>query len=221
MHWATNHKFHSTALRKLARFRDDEVGLAAVEFAYILPLMLLMFLGAFEVSRAISMDRKLNAIASITGDLVAREESVDDTNLGSIMTVINHVLAPYDPSNLRLAVIPVLANNNDPPDTFVYAPPYEHGRGMSVPGQCASYDIQNAREILTSGDSVIVVEAEYDYEPVFVDIFAGLKSLFYGTNLGEPAIYRSRSLHSPRQGCIDFQNSSSSTDLCGQNVTCG
>src|SRR5512134_1989720 len=37
----------------LARLRASNDGIAAIEFAYLAPVMLLMFAGAFELSRAI------------------------------------------------------------------------------------------------------------------------------------------------------------------------
>ena len=197
---------HSAICRKLRSFSKNVEGLAAVEFAYVLPLMLLMFLGSFEISRAISMDRKVNAVAAITGDLVARERAVDPGVLASIMNIVNEVLAPYDPADLRVAVVPIQASNNNPPTAFVYANPFQHGGSISVPGRCSTYNLQNVEDILAPGATAIVVEVEYDYRPVFAEIFAGLQSILYNTNLGNSDTYTARSIHSPREGCVDFED---------------
>ncbi len=202
---AINRSNKSKFFRKLASFREDERGLAAVEFAYVLPLMLLMLLGAFEISRAISMDRKLNAVTAVTGDLVAREETADENSLDAIMNIINQIVAPYDIADLRLTVIPVMADNNDPPTPFVYADGYSFADKTTPPARCSAFDLGNASDVLTPGGSLIVVQAEYDYEPIFGDVIMALQSVIYGGNFGDPATYRSQSIHSPRQGCVDFE----------------
>ena len=49
--------------------------MAAVEFAFIVPIMGVMFIGAVELSQAIIVDRRVTQIASSTADLVARAET--------------------------------------------------------------------------------------------------------------------------------------------------
>ena len=56
----------------LGRWRADASGMAAVEFAFIVPIMGVMFIGAVELSQAIIVDRRVTQIASSTADLVAR-----------------------------------------------------------------------------------------------------------------------------------------------------
>ena len=46
----------------LARLKASTDGIAAVEFAYLAPIMLLIFAGAFELSRAIGVDRRFSII---------------------------------------------------------------------------------------------------------------------------------------------------------------
>ena len=66
--------FKLTISKLLQRFVKEERAIAAVEFALILPLMLLMYLGTAEGSRLFIMDRKVAVVAGSIGDLVARME---------------------------------------------------------------------------------------------------------------------------------------------------
>ena len=69
----------SAPLFRLARARRllrNERGIAAVEFALILPIMLVLWLGGVEVTGALSVDRRLNNLASSIGDLVARDKEI-------------------------------------------------------------------------------------------------------------------------------------------------
>jgi len=48
----------------LRRWKADDAGLAALEFAFIAPMMGVMFIGAVELSQAIIVDRRVTQIAS-------------------------------------------------------------------------------------------------------------------------------------------------------------
>ena len=52
--------------------RATSAGVAAVEFALILPFLLVLFVGSIEASSLITVDRRVNVISGTVGDLVAR-----------------------------------------------------------------------------------------------------------------------------------------------------
>jgi Flp pilus assembly protein TadG len=56
----------------LRRFRLAQAGAAAVEFALILPVMLLVYVGCNEASTLIILDRKVQTVSGTVGDLVAQ-----------------------------------------------------------------------------------------------------------------------------------------------------
>jgi len=169
-------------------------GIAAVEFGYLAPVLVLMLAGSIEVSRAISIDRKFSLVTSMTGDLVAREKDLgSDPNatLNAIMEVIDHVMNPHDASTLRIGIIPVMASPTDATNTFVYAPSFAHN-GKSVPGKCAAYTLPPG--LVGQGGSVIVVEAEYTYSPIFSGFLTGNMT------------WTDKATHSPRHSCVDFED---------------
>jgi len=57
----------------LRRFRDDARGIAALEFALILPLMLMIYLGLVEMSRGLRASQRLDLVAHTLSDLTARQ----------------------------------------------------------------------------------------------------------------------------------------------------
>ena len=52
----------------IAHYRRGSRGVAAIEFAMIVPIMSAMFIGAVEVSQAITVDRRVTQVASSTAD---------------------------------------------------------------------------------------------------------------------------------------------------------
>jgi Flp pilus assembly protein TadG len=88
----------------LSRLARNDAGVAAVEFALIAPILITLFLGAVEFSQAITVDRKLTALASSTADLVAQTEEIDDTEMANIFQASTAILTPYSTATLTVIV---------------------------------------------------------------------------------------------------------------------
>ena len=73
------------SLRALSRARE---GLAAVEFAFIAPIMILLFFGVVEGSAAYSANRKVLLSANTLADLVAQETAITKDNLDDLFVAV-------------------------------------------------------------------------------------------------------------------------------------
>jgi Flp pilus assembly protein TadG len=73
----------------------DRSGLAAVEFAFILPLMLVMFFGTVEFSSGIAIDRQVTLFARALSDMTSQNLSVSDAQLDTFFTAGSAIMAPY------------------------------------------------------------------------------------------------------------------------------
>ncbi len=62
-------------LQRIRGFSRDTRGVAAVEFALILPLLLLLYIGSVEATLLYTTDRGVATIASTVADLVARSKT--------------------------------------------------------------------------------------------------------------------------------------------------
>nr|WP_246801347.1 TadE/TadG family type IV pilus assembly protein [Bradyrhizobium genosp. L] len=90
-------KMSRTRLHLRRLFRDKR-GLAAVEFAFVLPMMLVMFLGTVEFSSGIAADRKVTLMARTLSDLTSQSPSVADADLTNFFSASVGIMTPYDPS---------------------------------------------------------------------------------------------------------------------------
>ena len=188
---ATKRRF-ATHGQALARFMRDTRGIAAVEFAYVVPVILLMLVGTVEASRAVSMDRRLALVTSMIADLVAREEKMTAADVNAIYNIVSQTMSPFDSSSLKVSIIPVKASPNDAAMTRVYAGttnrPSLHG--ASQPAKCSSYTLSSG--LTGKGASVVVVETSYEYKPVFLNYI-------FGT-----ATWTDKAVAAPRNSCVDF-----------------
>jgi Flp pilus assembly protein TadG len=80
----------------LIRFRRGERGVAAVEFAFIVPIMLLLYIGTWELSNGVAANRKLSRVSSTLSDLVTQSQSLSCDDIGDIMKAASKVMYPYD-----------------------------------------------------------------------------------------------------------------------------
>jgi Flp pilus assembly protein TadG len=75
---------------------EDRRGIAATEFALIVPIMLVMFFGTVEFSSGIAVDRKVTLMARTLADLTSQSLSVADSDLTNFFNASNAIMTPYD-----------------------------------------------------------------------------------------------------------------------------
>lgn len=75
-----------------SNFLKNEDGIAAIEFAFIAPVMIFMYFGMAEVATAISVDRKVSHSANVAGDLSTQSETISADEMSEIMTATMMVM---------------------------------------------------------------------------------------------------------------------------------
>ncbi|HEY7242720.1 MAG TPA: TadE/TadG family type IV pilus assembly protein [Xanthobacteraceae bacterium] len=157
-------------LAQLARLRRDASGISAVEFAMLLPLMLLLYLGAVEVSQAVGVDRKVTLTSRALADLASQVSSIPSSDMSNILNASSAVIAPYDPSKLKVTVseVSIDANNNATIAWSCTLGGSAHAVGSSV-SLPAALNVANT--------SLIWGEAAYTYTPAIGYVVTGTLNL--------------------------------------------
>src|SRR5580698_5805594 len=83
---------------------------AAIEFAMIVPIMLVMFFGTVEFSSAVAVDRKVTLIARTLSDLTSQSLSVADTDLTNFFTASNAIMTPYAAAQTQATLCELYVN---------------------------------------------------------------------------------------------------------------
>jgi Flp pilus assembly protein TadG len=94
-----------------ARLLRDCNGMAATEFAMVLPVLLLMFLGAVELSNGVAIDRKVTLTARTITDLVSQASVVNNADMTNILNAAAKVMTPYSNTPLKVKVSAVDIDN--------------------------------------------------------------------------------------------------------------
>ncbi len=149
------------ALRRLAR---DIRGLAASEFALLLPVMLTMLVGTVEVGNAFIVDRKVTSAVQTASDLVAQARQVTTADLTDIMTAVDLIIRPFDTTQGGTVIYSVVmdAGGNVSVD-------WSRTSGTGAPSPTTSVPTG----LLQPGGSVIVAAMNYRYTPLIGGGFIG------------------------------------------------
>jgi Flp pilus assembly protein TadG len=91
-------------LRPIRRFARDPRGVAAIEFAMLLPLMVTLYLGTVEVTQGVSIDRKVTLTTRTVADLVTQSASVNNAAMINILDSAAKILSPYPTGDLQVTV---------------------------------------------------------------------------------------------------------------------
>lgn len=94
----------------MQRFRGDCRGLAAIEFALIVPLMLTIVFGTIEITNGVAANRKVDLVARTLSDLTSRARSVQPTDITSFFTVGETILQPYDKTLMAATISQIYIN---------------------------------------------------------------------------------------------------------------
>lgn len=158
-------EYPRTLLTRFWRARD---GVAAVEFALIMPIMLVVYLGTMEGSALITMDRRVQTVSNAVGDLVARgKDKVSTSEIDDYFTASKIILAPYPTTGLVQRVISVQVDK-DGKGVVRWSRdsgkkvPYAKGTTFKLPEEITNI----ARE-----GFVIVAEATMPYTPLTGIVF--------------------------------------------------
>ena len=99
------------SLRSL-RFAADRRGSSAVEFALLLPLMLIMYFGSIQITDAISADRQVTLVASTVAEITSQYITVSSTDVSNILAAASSVLTPFPLANAQVTLSSVLIDAN-------------------------------------------------------------------------------------------------------------
>jgi Flp pilus assembly protein TadG len=162
--------------------RKDQSGVAAIEFAMIVPIMVMLFFGSVEFSQAMTVDRRVAQIASSTADLVAQYDTISNAQVDNIFLTVTALMEPYPTGTLKIWVANLQRVNANTP-TVTWSRPHN---GASAPGT-GPYGGTVPAGILdnptTGGTScVILAEVVYDFTPAvayFLTSSVTLSERFY------------------------------------------
>lgn len=152
-----------------ACFRRAESGLAAIEFAFLAPIMILLFLGVIESSNALSVSRKVTLAVNTLTDLASQETQLKAQDAEDLFTGVEQIIAQGDiDADIRLVSL-ILDPDSD--EVVVHWSRDNSGAEPYAPG--AAYSGLTDTALLDENSSLIVGEIRYEYIPPITKVVIG------------------------------------------------
>jgi len=150
---------------RAAAMRRDDSGIAAIEFAMIVPLLLLMLFGITDVANYFAVDRKTSQVAQMISDLTSRYTAVQDSDVSNFFSIAGAMVTPYDKSKLKTTIHQVYLDPNSKTAKVVWSrgtAPLAKNTAYSVPAGLVGKD---ASGNWLANQYLIVGDVAYDYVP--------------------------------------------------------
>ncbi|TWB16487.1 Flp pilus assembly protein TadG [Rhizobium sp. ERR 1071] len=94
----------STRFSVLRRFARNKDGVGAIEFAILFPVLLMLYLGAFELTVGLNASKRASRSAGSIADIVSQQPSVTKSVLAGMPSVAGAIFAPYSTTGLTLKI---------------------------------------------------------------------------------------------------------------------
>lgn len=162
----------------LTKFLKNIRGVAAVEFALLAPILLLLFLGGFELSRYILLYQKVSKTASSMSDLISRSPNVTEAYISSTFNAVEHLFSPYyDQSQIKVIITSVM---NDGTNDFVNWQRCGGGTLVATSGLGEVGDVASLPDgfELEGDEDTIIAEVFFDFVPIIAPDVVGPDVLY-------------------------------------------
>jgi Flp pilus assembly protein TadG len=183
-------------LDRMRRFRSDARGVAALEFALIVPLLLMLYFVTMEVAQAIEANKKVGRVGSMVADLVTQQQAMSKAELEGIMRIGEAMLQPYNRSNPNIEITAIQVSDEATP-TITVAWSRKMVNGSFSAGLTAGTPVIIPPALRIRGSFLIQASSTLAYEPVITwaassKATLGLASAFDGISMAETYYLRPR-----------------------------
>lgn len=187
------------------RFCRDSRGIAAIEFALIVPVLLIMYFMTMEASQAIETSKKVSRIGSMVADLVAQQQSVLAAQLDAIMQIGNSTLQPYNRSTPKIVITAIQVTDETTPQVQVlWSRKMVNGAFSADAAKTSITTIPDTLKI--KGTFLVRVQSSLTYEPVITWSADGAKRLGLSTAFAKIPMGETYYLRARRSSTITCSN---------------
>jgi Flp pilus assembly pilin Flp len=144
------------------RYIKAESGIAAIEFAFIMPLLLLLFFGLVDVTDAVSYNRRITSVANSIGDLASQNRTkIIKTDINDYFKAVDLIMKPKSAASVKVILYGFRKNAAGTAGEQIWK--VDNGKG---PTCNKTPDTASMANLMTAGNDLIVAQSCMDYTPV-------------------------------------------------------
>jgi Flp pilus assembly protein TadG len=192
-------KLRRTAMMFGARARSFVAargGVAAIEFAFIAPILLSLYFVTMEVSQAIEVNKKVGRVGSMVADLLTQQQSINKAEVDAILKIGESIMQPYNRSKSKITITAIqITDENSPKVKVVWSRKLDNGAYGQAAAPNSTTTVPDKLKIRDT--FLIRVESDLSYKPVITwaadqKKVLGLAAAFDGISMGERYYLRPR-----------------------------
>jgi Flp pilus assembly protein TadG len=190
---------------RIRRLVADRRGVAAIEFAMLFPLMLMICFGTIQVSSAVAVDRKVTLTARTLSDLISQASTITSTDISNAFATGLAILTPYPIAPLQAKITEIYIAKTSLAVKVVWS-----ASSNATAHSCADTINLPAALLANAGDTYLVMsEVTYNFTPL----------VGFNISLGfqPPTFALSDQMYTrPRQSkCVLYPPPNASVTVCG------
>lgn len=147
----------------LRRFLSDRRGVAAIEFAFIAPVLLVLYMMTMEIAQAIDTNKKVSRVASMVADLVTQQLDTTKADLNAIMTIGDSMLRPYNRTQPAIEIEAIQIDGSKTPK-IVWS--RKLVAGATSAGRAAGTVVTVPEKLKIADTFIVNVKTSLSYAPV-------------------------------------------------------
>lgn len=145
-------------------------GVAAIEFALIAPVLILLYVGSFQFADAIAASRKVTITTRALADLASQYTTINSAGAETILKASSQVMVPYGASDGTFMVSVV---KTDAKGVSKISWSRKFVSGAVTTGYAAGSAFSVSGSIAAPGTSIVVAEVSYAYKPMIAPTMFG------------------------------------------------
>lgn len=156
-------------------FAGSTRGVAAIEFAAILPVMVVIFLASYDGGRAIAGYMKVRAATYALASITNQYASISSTDMSAILSATSVVMAPYTAPAPTVTVSQINISNTG-------VATIEWSASQNGTARAVGSSITPPSAMIVNGSYLILAEVTFTYIPLF-GFFSHSTGITFADNL--------------------------------------
>lgn len=145
---------------RMASFARDARGIAATEFALIVPIMLVIFFGTIQVSTGFAVERKVTMVTRTLSDLISQASQIGDVDISNAFVMGGAVMTPYPSAPIKAVVSQLYID----PTTKVAK--VKWSKASNAVARACNETVTIPTGLQVPGKYLIMSEVTYNYQPM-------------------------------------------------------
>lgn len=171
-----------TVKNLLSRWVHEEDATALMEAVMILPVLITLLMGLFDLGFGIALNQKTITSSQVASDLISRNKTISIDELENVIDASEVTFEPYPLSQFGIDIVSLEFDDSGNPDIL-----WRETRDMSPNDTAVNSTIGLGEE----GEGMVIVTVRYTYTPFFSGLFVdefGMQEVAFSRGRRSPTV---------------------------------